>query len=190
VNVIGYDAFTKLANANHNAHLSSLGPVLGPIHPNLASTLSLLSEFSGQPECSLHMSGTEAVMAAVRLCRFNTGRPLVASFAAAYHGWYDGLQPGVGGGRPVPDVIVLNDMSPLSLTTIAARASELACVIVNPLQAFTPNNPPPSDGVLMGKARSSGDDAVAGARDKYRQWLLKLRKVCDDAGVVLLFDEV
>ena len=33
------------------------------------------------------MSGTEAVMAAVRLARFNTKRKLVVTFGGAYHGW-------------------------------------------------------------------------------------------------------
>jgi glutamate-1-semialdehyde 2,1-aminomutase len=41
---------------------------------------------SGLGEVSFHMSGTEAVMAAVRLARFNTRRRLIVSFAGAYHG--------------------------------------------------------------------------------------------------------
>jgi len=133
------------------------------------------------------MSGTEAVMCATRLARFNTKKKYIVTFGAAYHGWYDAVQPGVGNERPVPDIIVLNDMSPLSLGVIRARKHEIAGVLVNPLQAFTPNQPPPSDGTLIGKARDSG---VANAREAFRAWLLKLRATCTDTGVVLIFDEV
>jgi glutamate-1-semialdehyde aminotransferase len=42
------------------------------------------------------MSGTEAIMCAVRLAAFNTRRKLVVVFAGAYHGWWDGVQPGWG----------------------------------------------------------------------------------------------
>ena len=47
---------------------------------------------SGLEEVSFHMSGTEAVMAAVRCARFNAERPLVVTFGGAYHGWWDGMQ--------------------------------------------------------------------------------------------------
>jgi glutamate-1-semialdehyde 2,1-aminomutase len=72
VNVIGYEGFKSIGNRAHKEVLNDLGPVLGPIHPDLRGALSMLSEVSGQPECSLHMSGTEAVMCATRLARFNT----------------------------------------------------------------------------------------------------------------------
>ncbi|GMH69121.1 hypothetical protein TL16_g05081 [Triparma laevis f. inornata] len=111
-------------------------------------------------------------MCATRLARFNTKKPYVATFASAYHGWYDAVQPGVGNERPVPDIIVLNDMSNASLRVLKARAGEIACVMVNPLQAFTPNQPPPSDGTLIGKVRDSG---VENAREDFRVWLKKVR---------------
>ena len=42
------------------------------------------------------MSGTEAVMQAVRLARYHTRRTHLVRFAGAYHGWWGDVQPGVG----------------------------------------------------------------------------------------------
>ena len=55
----------------------------------------MLRGVSGLDEVSFHMSGTEAVMAAVRLARFNTRRRLIVCFSGAYHGWWDGVVPGL-----------------------------------------------------------------------------------------------
>ena len=40
------------------------------------------------------MSGTEAVMQAVRLARYHTRRSHLVRFCGAYHGWWDDVQPG------------------------------------------------------------------------------------------------
>jgi hypothetical protein len=50
------------------------------------------------------MSGTEAVMQAVRLARYHTGRSHPVHFCGAYHGWWDGVQPGIGNQRKTIDV--------------------------------------------------------------------------------------
>merc|ERR1712070_919454 len=99
-------------------------------------------------EVSFHMSGTEAVMAAVRCARFNKRRPLVVTFGGAYHGWWDGMQPAAGNERTPTDVLCLKDMNSLSLATIRSRKDEIAAVLVNPLQCFHLNASPPSDLVL------------------------------------------
>lgn len=64
--------------------VKGLGCVLGPVHPLLLRNVELLKQISGKDEVSFHMSGTEAVMSAVRLARFNTRKPLVVMFAGAY----------------------------------------------------------------------------------------------------------
>ena len=77
-------------------------------------------------------------------------------------------------------------MSPAALKCIAARADEIACVCVSPLQGLNPGSPPPSDLVLLdAKVRSTAEKGTA-----YRTWLHTLKKVCTDADVPLLFDEV
>jgi len=78
---------------------------------------------------SFHMSGTEAVMAAVRLARFNTRRKLVVSFSGAYHGWWDGVQPGLGSERRLDDCLTLKDLDPASLAVIRRRAGEIAGIL-------------------------------------------------------------
>ncbi len=163
-----------------------LGLVLGPLHPIVAENIARLKAVSGLDEVSFHMSGTEAVMAAVRLARFNTGRKLIVCFSGAYHGWWDGVQPGLGSERALDDCLTLKDLHPASLDVIRRRAGEIAGVLVNPIQSFHPNAPPPNDAVLLTSgARKTGDASVA-----YREWLRRLRAVCDQAGVPLVFDEV
>jgi len=163
-----------------------LGLVLGPLHPVVADNIARLKAISGLDEVSFHMSGTEAVMAAARLARFNTRRKLIVCFSGAYHGWWDGVQPGLGSERALDDCLTLKDMHPASLDVIRRRRREIAGVLVNPIQSFHPNAPPPNDAVLLtSSARKTSDASLA-----YRDWLRRLRAVCDEAGVPLIFDEV
>jgi glutamate-1-semialdehyde 2,1-aminomutase len=151
----------------------------------LLENVNMLKEISGKDEVSFHMSGTEAVMSAVRLARFNTRKDMCVMFAGAYHGWWDGVQSTAGNERVADDVITLTDLAESSLTVLALRASEIACVLVNPLQAFHANSPPPSDVVLATDNRAAGED-----KTMYMTWLNKLKKVCSDNDIVLIFDEV
>jgi glutamate-1-semialdehyde 2,1-aminomutase len=163
-----------------------LGPVLGPLHPVTAENITRLRQISGLDEVSFHMSGTEAVMAAVRLARFNTRRPLIVCFSGAYHGWWDGVQPGLGSERPLDDCLTLKDLHPASLEVIRRRAREIAAVLVNPVQSFHPNAPPPSDAVLLTSDARRTEEGSA----RYREWLQRLRAVCREVDVPLIFDEV
>ena len=163
-----------------------LGMVLGPLHPVVAENIAMLRSISRLDEVSFHMSGTEAVMAAVRLARFNTKRKLIVSFAGAYHGWWDGVQPGLGNERAVDDCLTLKDLHPASLDVIRRRAGEIAAVLVNPAQAFHPNEPPPNDAIMLTSAARQAADSSS----RYAAWLRELRAVCDEAGVPLVFDEV
>ena len=187
VNVCGYDNYKRWMEAGWR-RTKDLGPVLGPLHPIVGENLAMIKAVSKLDEVSFHMSGTEAIMCAVRLAAFNTRRKLVVTFAGAYHGWWDGVQPGPGNERKITDVLPLKDMSPASLNAIRARKDEIACVIVNPLQGFNPNSPPPNDLVLMTAAiRKAADSATL---DHYAVWLKELRKVCTECEVPLMFDEV
>jgi glutamate-1-semialdehyde 2,1-aminomutase len=185
LNVAGFGCY-KDWMARGLARVQDLGPVLGPLHPVVAENIALLRSLSRLDEVSFHMSGTEAVMAAVRLARFNTRRRLIVCFSGAYHGWWDGVQPGLGSERPLDDCLTLKDLDPRSLAVIRRRASEIAGVLVNPIQSFHPNAPPPSDAVLMTSGARKTQEATAG----YWQWLRQLRAVCDEARVPLIFDEV
>ena len=183
VNLLGYD-FYKACIARGAARVEALGPVLGAYHPVLADNVRSLRALSGLEEVSFHMSGTEAVMQAVRLARYHTRRRYLVRFCGAYHGWWGDVQPGVGNPLPAPDTYTLKDMHPASLRVLASRR-DIACVLVNPLQALHPNANAPSDNQLVTGPRRAGVDRAA-----YAAWLRALRKVCTERGIVLIFDEV
>ena len=128
--------------------------------------------------------GTEAVMQAVRLARYHTGRSHLVRFCGAYHGWWGDVQPGIGNPAPARDTYTLSEMSERTLHVLRRRR-DIACVLVNPLQALHPNQAAPADSSLVDSARQAGFD-----RDAYTDWLKKLRQVCDERGIVLIFDEV
>ncbi len=126
-------------------------------------------------------SGTEATMSAIRLARGYTGRDKMVKFEGCYHGHADSLLVKAGSGAltlgvpsspGVPTVLAdltitltYNDLAGVK-EYFAQHGSEIACIIVEPL-AGNMNFIPPEPGFLEG-----------------------LREVCDEHGVVLIFDEV
>jgi glutamate-1-semialdehyde 2,1-aminomutase len=183
VNVFGYDFYKECLKAGHAA-AAELGPVLGPYHPAIRGNVEALKQISGLDEVSFHMSGTEAVMQAVRLARYHTGCTHLVRLCGAYHGWWDGVQPGVGNQRRVDDVYTLADLSPRTLRVLETR-TDIACVLINPLQGLHPNADAPGDGALVNSERHASFDRTA-----YAQWLARIREVCTRRGIVLIFDEV
>ena len=183
VNVLGYD-FYKEAMAHGFERVRALGPVLGAYHPIVADNVSRLKRISGLDEVSFHMSGTEAVMQAVRLARYHTGRSHLVRFAGAYHGWWGDVQPGIGNPLPAHETYTLKDTSEDSLRVLQRRR-DIACVLVNPLQALHPNANAPSDSSLVDGARAAHFDRAA-----YAAWLRQLRRVCTERDIALIFDEV
>ena len=183
VNVFGYD-FYRRCIAEGSARVQALGPVLGAYHPVVADNAHRLRTISGLDEVSFHMSGTEAVMQAVRLARYHTGRRHLVRFCGAYHGWWEDVQPGIGNPLPPRETYTLKEMDSTSLRVLATR-NDIACVLVNPLQALHPNAGAPGDSSLVDSARSASFD-----RPAYTAWLQQLREVCSQRGIVLIFDEV
>jgi glutamate-1-semialdehyde 2,1-aminomutase len=130
------------------------------------------------------MSGTEAVMQAVRLARYHTRRSHLVRLCGAYHGWWGDVQPGVGNPIPVRETYTLQDMSEATLRVLRRR-NDIACVLVNPVQALHPNADAPGDSGLIDSSRKAHCD-----REAYAAWLRQLREVCSERGIVLIFDEV
>jgi glutamate-1-semialdehyde 2,1-aminomutase len=93
VNVFGAD-FYKECMREGSARVQDVGATLGAYHPCVAYNVKRLKEISGLDQVSFHMSGTEAVMQAVRLARYHTGRRNLVRFCGAYHGWWEDVQPG------------------------------------------------------------------------------------------------
>ena len=126
-------------------------------------------------------SGTEATMSAIRLARGYTGRDTIIKFEGCYHGHSDSLLVKAGSGAltlGVPSspgvpaafaqhtlTLAYNDLGEVE-ETLAKVGDQIACIIVEPV-AGNMNCVPPAPGFLEG-----------------------LRRLCDQYGVVLIFDEV
>jgi glutamate-1-semialdehyde 2,1-aminomutase len=135
-------------------------------------------------------SGTEATLYALRLARATTRRPLVAKFEGGYHGAHDLLAVSYGRPHPGPnlygpiedpaaipespglaagawkDTIVLPFNHPAAFDKIRRHAERLAAVIVEPVQG------------------------AAGTIPAKREFLKELRRVTQEIGAFLIFDEV
>ncbi len=183
VNVFGHD-FYKACIAEGSARVAELGPILGSYHPAVAWNVEQLRAISGLDEVSFHMSGTEAVMQAVRLARYHTRKKYLVRFSGAYHGWWEDVQPGPGNPLPPGRTYTLKEMDADTLRVLKKR-KDIACVLVNPLQALHPNKSAPGDSTLVDSGRSANFDKAA-----YTAWLQQLRQVCSERGIVLIFDEV
>ncbi len=183
VNLFGHDFYRACLDEAHREAGHS-ATVLGAYHPCVGEVVSALQRISRLPAVSFHMSGTEAVMQAVRLARYHTHRPKLVRFAGAYHGWWDDVQPGPGTPLPPCHTLTLREGSDRSLDVLRNRR-DIACVLVNPLQALHPNCAAPTDGTLVDGSRQASFDRAA-----YTEWLQRLRRVCDERGIALILDEV
>ena len=129
------------------------------------------------PSCEmvrLVSSGTEATMTAIRLARGHTGRPTIVKFAGCYHGHGDALLAesgsgvatlGLPGSAGVPASAVAETLV-VPYNVVPELGDDVAAVIVEPVAANM-GLVPPAPGFLEG-----------------------LRKACDAAGALLIFDEV
>src|SRR5262249_22919945 len=93
-------------------------------------------------------------------------------------------QPGIGTPGTARDVYTLRDMDGRSLRALNTRR-DIACVLVNPLQALHPNAPAANDSSLVASDRRApfgpaGD--TPGPREP--------RRVCTERSIPLVFDEV
>ena len=126
-------------------------------------------------------SGTEACMSAVRLARGFTGKEKIIKFAGCYHGHSDSFliqagsgavtfgtpnSPGVTQGTAKDTLLAkYNDLENVK-DLVEANKDEIACIILEPV-AGNMGCIPPAEGFLE-----------------------ELRKICDETGILLVFDEV
>jgi glutamate-1-semialdehyde 2,1-aminomutase len=183
VNVFGYDTYKACIDEGAQ-RVKALGPVLGAYHPCVVDAVERIRAIAGLDEVSFHMSGTEAVMQAVRLARYHTRRTHLVRFAGAYHGWWEDVQPGPGNPLPPRETYTLREGDDRTLKVLRSRR-DIACVLVNPLQALHPNTAAPADTSLVDGSRRARVDRAA-----YEAWLRRLREVCTERGIVLILDEV
>ncbi|MDB6121125.1 MAG: amino acid adenylation protein [Pedosphaera sp.] len=157
-----------------------LGVEIGPQNPLAGKVAKLFCEFTGMERVTFCNTGSEAVMAAIRLARTVTGRKKVVFFTGGYHGTFDEvLARGVSSngelrtspiapGIPqslVENMIVLEYGAPSSLEVIRAHANDLAAVLVEPVQSRKPDLQP-------------------------KEFLHEIRAITEKSGTALIFDEV
>jgi glutamate-1-semialdehyde 2,1-aminomutase len=105
-------------------------------------------------------------------------------FCGAYHGWWGDVAPGIGNPMPAHETYTLAEMSEATLRVVRTRR-DIACVLVNPLQGLHPNAGAPADSGLIDSTRTAHFNRAA-----YTDWLKRLRAVCTERNIVLIFDEV
>ncbi|PZO10730.1 MAG: aspartate aminotransferase family protein [Leptolyngbya foveolarum] len=157
-----------------------LGFQIGPQAELAGEVATAICQLTGMERVAFSNTGTEAVMTAIRLARAATGRTKIVIFSGSYHGHFDGtlakqqilhgqpqtvaIAPGTPAGM-VEDVLVLDYGNPQSLEQIKAHASDLAAVLVVPVQTFRPNLQP-------------------------ADFLRDLRQITRDKDIALIFDEM
>lgn len=152
--------------------------VIGPRSHLVGKVSALMAELTGLERFTFCNSGTEAVMAAIRLARSTTKKIKIVVFDGSYHGHSDytlakkdkhspyGLPLADGTPKSVAEnIIVLEYGNPDSINIIRQHAHELAAVLVEPVQSRNPALQP-------------------------REFLQELRRVTQDTNVCLIFDEM
>lgn len=156
------------------------GVEVGPQSPLAGEVAKLLCQFSGMDRATFCNTGSEAVMAAMRIARTVTGKPICVFFNKDYHGNFDEvlLRSAVVGGKRktspaapgVPQVladntIVLDYGTDEALQEIERRADDIAAILVEPVQSADPDFQP-------------------------REFMHKLRALTKRCGIAMVMDEV
>ncbi len=185
-------------------YVGSWGPmILGHAHPKIVAALKKIiskgTSFGAPTPLEIRLaikvkkafpsmelvrmvsSGTEAVMSAIRVARGYTGRDKILKFEGCYHGHGDSLLVKAGSGAitlGIPDSLgIPEDLAKHTLTAayndlegvrglVSQFPGQIACIIVEPIAG--------NMGVVLPE----------------RGFLEGLRRICDEEGIVLLFDEV
>ncbi len=156
------------------------GFAIGPQTALAGEVAARVSTLTGNERVAFCNTGSEAVMAAMRVARAVTGREKVVVFEGAYHGQFDEvlikarragmpvgaapIAPGIPGDN-VGQMIVLPYGHPQSLDIVRRMADDIAAVIVEPVQSRRPELQP-------------------------REFLTELRNITAKSGSALVFDEV
>ncbi len=156
------------------------GMIYGAQHPLEVTAGQRFIDLLGWPDMvRLGVSGTEMVQAALRLARAVTGRERFVRFAGHYHGWLDNVLLAYDGdGAPIrasegqlqshvddSSVLPWNDADALS-EFLTERGGEVAAVIMEPFMCNS------------------------GAVSPRPGYLERVRELCDEHGIILIFDEV
>ena len=158
------------------AEQMELGMEIGPQTWLAEDVASLFREFVPFDRVAFCNTGSEAVLATLRLARTVTGRDLVVMFTGAYHGIFDEVVVRPTKARTMPaapgiprasveNMLVLPWNDPAAFEVIRQRGEEIAAVLVEPVQSRAPHIQP-------------------------AEFLKELRKITQEIGCALIFDEV
>jgi len=165
---------------SHPAPLSEVhrqlakGFALGMQNDLASEAARLICELTGNERCAFMNSGTEAILMAIRLGRLATKKLTIVTFTNSYHGWADAVMVRQAGDHKTVPLApgILNDHtvqlthdSLESLHWIRDHASEIGVVIIEPIQSRRADLKP-------------------------RVFLKALRKITEEHGIALVFDEV
>ena len=153
-----------------------LGFEIGPQAALAGEVATRFCAMTGNERMTFCNTGSEAVMAAIRIARTVTGRTRIVTFAGSYHGQFDEVlvKAGPKGARPVAPGIPIESISNVSvleygddasLTWIREHADDLAAVLVEPVQSRHPALQPSA-------------------------FLAELRIITQRSGTCLVFDEI
>ena len=151
-----------------------------PIYAKLAAELDRIAPMSGPTRSFIGNSGAEAIEAAIKLARFATGRQYLVAFLGGFHGrtygavtltaskakYHSGFGPMLPGVYHVPFGSQGLDELEQRIFKRLIPADEVAAIIVEPIQG--------EGGYIV-----PDDD-----------FFPRLRKICDDNGILLIVDEV
>jgi amino acid adenylation domain-containing protein len=154
------------------------GFAIGPQTQLAGEVAELFCELTGNERVTFLNTGSEAVMAALRVARTVTNRERVVVFDGAYHGQFDevlvksartsrrSLPFALGiPAEAVANITVLPYAAPESLAWIREHQDELAAVVVEPVQSRHPALAP-------------------------KEFLTELRRITEASGTAFVFDEV
>jgi 4-aminobutyrate aminotransferase len=164
-------------------------------HENMTALTERLARHApmGEPVMSfLCQSGTEAVEGAIKLARYVTGRPRYLGFLGSFHGrtmgslaftsskytQQKGFAPAMPGVTHVP---YPNTYRPLFAGADQGKA------VLDYLQMLFERNVPPSEVAAILVEPIQGEGGYLVPPDGF---LAGLRRICDEHGILLIFDEV
>lgn len=161
--------------------LDLIGAGVSALEVELAETIS--RHVPSAERVLLTNSGSEATFAALRLARAVTGRNTIIKFQGTYHGWHDAVALNV---ISPPDKIGQKD--PLSLGMLPETIAQTMVLPFNDVEG------------LHAAVDATGDTLAAiiveiiphniGCVLPRPAFLAALRAICDERGIVLIFDEV
>lgn len=152
------------------------GIELGPQHPLVSEVSKLVNELTGNERTAFCNTGSEAVLGAMRIARTTSGKDKIIAFSGSYHGINDEVIVRAAKNKTVPaapginkesvsNMIILDYGTEESLEIIKQMASEIAAVLVEPVQSRRSDFHP-------------------------KEFLKEVRKITEENNVCLIFDEI